>query len=255
MTQEHSDIAVPGPNDPTPNDPMTSADIHAQAASHAREIAKRYRAVIFDWDGTLLDSTHHIVDALLAACRDLDLTQPTRQEAGWVIGLSLEAALYRLVPDLKADQVDTFIARYRLHFSRLQNDMQLFEGQARLLRDLQARGVQLGIATGKTRRGLDTAIERLGLGSLFEATRCADEARGKPDPQMLEQLLVQLAQPADAVLMVGDTTHDVQMAHHAGVDSLAVGYGAHSLAELESAHPTVLLPTVPRMQAWLRNRT
>lgn len=216
---------------------------------------KRYAAVIFDWDGTLLDSTHHIVGALLGASRDLGLRVPTREEAGWVIGLSLQAALYRLVPDLDEDRVDAFIDRYRTHFMALQHEMHLFEGQAQLLHDLHAGGVVLGVATGKSRRGLNDSIERLGLRDLFRATRTADEARGKPDPDMLLQLLAELDLGPGSVLMVGDTTHDVLMAHAAGVDSLAVSYGAHAPSLLESAQPTALVATVPDMQAWIRVRT
>ncbi len=215
---------------------------------------KRYRAVIFDWDGTLLDSTYHIVEALLGACRDLELRVPSREEAGWVIGLSLQAALYRLVPELGADRADAFADRYRAHFMALQHEMHLFEGQAGLLRDLHAGGAVLGVATGKSRRGLDASIERLDLRGLFRATRTADEARGKPDPDMLLQLLAELDLDPESVLMVGDTTHDVLMARAAGVDSLAVAYGAHAPSLLESARPTALAATVPDMQAWIRAR-
>lgn len=216
--------------------------------------AGRYRAVIFDWDGTLLDSTHHIVGALLGACRDLGLREPSREEAGWVIGLSLQAALYKLVPDLTGDQAEHFVERYKSHFMRLQSDMTLFDGQAVLLRDLHAQGVVLGVATGKTRLGLDRSIQLLGLQGIFQATRTADEARGKPDPDMLEQLLFELALAPESVLMVGDTTHDVLMARAAQVDSLAVSYGAHRASLLESAQPTALVNTVPDMQAWIRAR-
>lgn len=215
---------------------------------------KQYRAVIFDWDGTLLDSTHHIVGALLGACRDLGLREPSREEAGWVIGLSLQAALYRLVPELGADRVDDFVDRYRTHFMALQHEMRLFEGQAQLLRDLSAGGSVLGVATGKSRRGLDDSIRRLGLQEVFHATRTVDEARGKPDPDMLLQLLAELDLDPAAVLMVGDTTHDVLMARAAGVDSLAVAYGAHAASLLESARPTAMAATVPDMQAWIRAR-
>ncbi len=215
---------------------------------------KQYRAVIFDWDGTLLDSTYHIVEALLGACRDLDLREPSREEAGWVIGLSLQAALYRLVPELGADRQDAFVDRYRAHFMALQHEMHFFEGQVELLRDLHAGGAILGVATGKSRRGLDDSIERLDLRGLFRATRTVDEARGKPDPDMLLQLLAELDLDPGTVLMVGDTTHDVLMAQAAGVDSLAVAYGAHKPSLLESAWPTALAATVPEMQAWIRAR-
>jgi phosphoglycolate phosphatase len=171
-----------------------------------------------------------------------------------VIGLSLQAALYRLVPDLRADNVDAFIERYKTHFRSLQQALCLFEGQDALLRELHARGVRLGVATGKSRRGLDAQIARLGLEAVFDATRCADEAPGKPAPDMLEQLMLELDLAPDELVMVGDTAHDVQMAQAARVDSLAVGYGAHDPGELESARPTALVLTVPEMQAWVRAR-
>ena len=214
--------------------------------------AKPYRAIIFDWDGTLLDSTHHIVGALRGACGDLGLRVPSREEAGWVIGLSLQAALYRLAPDLDAGRMDEFIDRYRTHFMALQHEMHLFEGQAQLLRDLSTAGAILGVATGKSRRGLDESIRRLDLHGLFGATRTADDARGKPDPDMLLQLLDVLSLTPDTVLMVGDTTHDVLMAQAAGVDSLAVSYGAHAAHLLASARPTAQVDTVADMQAWIR---
>lgn len=240
-------------DDMTQNPPL-DAPASASSLSVLAPGGAPYQAVIFDWDGTLLDSTHHIVGALLGACRDLNLREPTREQAGWVIGLSLQAALHQLVPELRADQTDAFIARYKTHFTRLLSDMHLFDGQAQLLRDLHAQGVVLAVATGKSRRGLDHSIDQLGLHGLFQATRTADEARGKPDPDMLEQLLLELDLVPDAALMVGDTTHDVLMAKAAGVDSLAVSYGAHRASLLESAQPTALVGTVPDMQSWIRAR-
>ncbi len=238
-------------DDMTQNAPLAAPAAAGPIADSGRAA---YQAVIFDWDGTLLDSTHHIVGALIGACRDLGLREPTREQAGWVIGLSLQTALYQLVPELRADQADAFAERYKTHFRRLLVDMHLFDGQAQLLRDLHAQGVALAVATGKSRLGLDTSIERLGLQDLFRATRTVDEARGKPDPDMLEQLLVELDLAPGSVLMVGDTTHDVLMAKAAGIDSLAVSYGAHRASLLESARPTALVGTVPDMQAWIRAR-
>ncbi|MFA5663490.1 HAD-IA family hydrolase [Castellaniella sp.] len=214
-----------------------------------------YDAVIFDWDGTLMDSTAHIVGALQGACRDLGLRVPPADEAGWVIGLSLQAALYRLVPELGADRVDQFIARYRVHHTRMLHQVQLFSGQDHLLHELHTAGVVLGVATGKSRVGLDASLDQLGLQALFQATRTADEARGKPDPDMLLQLLDELRLDPGRVLMVGDTTHDVLMAHAAGVDSLAVAYGAHRPEQLETARPTALAFSVDDMQGWVRART
>ncbi|MGB6243101.1 MAG: HAD-IA family hydrolase [Castellaniella sp.] len=233
----------------TQNSPLA-----ASPAASPAVVVNPYQAVVFDWDGTLLDSTHHIVGALLAACRDLGLREPTREQAGWVIGLSLQTALRQLVPDLRADQADAFAERYKAHFMHLLGEMHLFDGQAQLLRDLHARGIVLAVATGKSRQGLNTSIERLGLQGLFQATRTVDEARGKPDPDMLEQLLMELDLAPETVLMVGDTTHDVLMAKAAGIDSLAVSYGAHRASLLESSQPTALVGTVPDMQAWILAR-
>lgn len=213
-----------------------------------------YEAVIFDWDGTLMDSTAHIVSALQATCRDLALPVPPDDEAGWVIGLSLQAALYRLVPDLGADRVDQFVARYREHHLRTLHEIRLFAGQDVLLRDLHAGGILLGVATGKSRMGLDANLAHLGLAPVFHATRTVDEARGKPDPDMLLQLLSELDLNPARVLMVGDTTHDIHMAHAAGVDSLAVTYGAHRPELLQAARPTALVSSVSAMQGWIRQR-
>lgn len=215
---------------------------------------KRYDAVVFDWDGTLMDSTHHIVSALQGACRDLDLPIPTSEQAAWVIGLSIESALYRLVPDMDERQMEAFSERYRDHYLRQDSGIMLFAGVASFLADLHDRGVVLGVATGKSRRGLDRALDTLALRPLFRATRCADEAAGKPDPAMLEQLLQEFSLTPDQVLMVGDTTHDIWMARHAGVDSLAVSYGAHPRQTLGEAEPTALVSTVSDMQAWVRAR-
>uniref|UniRef100_UPI0033415B11 HAD-IA family hydrolase n=1 Tax=Castellaniella defragrans TaxID=75697 RepID=UPI0033415B11 len=216
---------------------------------------KTYRAVIFDWDGTLMDSTQHIVASLRGACADMNLPLPSVEEARWVIGLSIESALYRLVPDLTHAQMGVFAERYRDHFQRQDREQQLFPGQETLLRDLRRRGVILGVATGKSRRGLDRALDALALREVFQATRCADEAAGKPDPAMLEQLLAEFGLAPFEAVMVGDTTHDVLMARHAGVDSLAVSYGAHPRQALGAAEPTALVSSVRDMQAWLRERT
>ncbi len=213
--------------------------------------SQKYRAIVFDWDGTLLDSTSHIVGAIRATCSDLNLPIPPKDEAGWVIGLSLQAALYRLVPDLPESQVDIFIERYRSHFMRMLDHMQLFQGQQQLLQQLQAQDWQLAVATGKSRKGLDASMDKLNLRSYFVATRTVDEARGKPDPDMLLQLLDELRLDAQEVLMVGDTTHDVLMAKAAGIDSLAVGYGAHKPAILQAEKPTAYAASVAEMQALL----
>lgn len=218
-------------------------------------ILKPYKAVVFDWDGTLMDSTHYIVGAIQGACADLELAVPTARDASWVIGMSLQAALYKLVPELDEKNVDLFIKRYGYHYRRLQHEICMFDGQIDLLNKLKEKGALLGVATGKSRRGLDTYIQQLNLSHTFDVTKTVDEARGKPDPDMLFQIMQELDLSADSVLMVGDTTHDVLMANAAGVDSLAVSYGAHAKDLLFDAKPTALVDTVPDMQHWLKMHT
>lgn len=215
---------------------------------------KKYAAVVFDWDGTVMDSTYSIVTSIQAACRDLGLPVPSNSAASWVIGLSLESALYRCVPTLTEEQVPLFIDRYRFHYFGKDKEIKLFDGVVDLFHVLQARQVKLAVATGKSRSGLDRVLGFTQLGSHFAITRCADETRSKPDPTMLFEIINELALEPEQVLMVGDTTHDIQMAVNAGVDSMAVTYGAHDIPTLESAAPTVIVSSVPEMQSWMLGR-
>ena len=215
---------------------------------------KRYDAVIFDWDGTVMDSTHTIVAAIQGACADLGLPIPADHEASWVIGLSLESALYRCVPTLTAEEMPKFLERYRFHFLSRDPYLKLFDGMGALLTELRARQVTLGVATGKTRVGLDRVLGTLKLQALFHATRCADESFSKPHPAMLLEIMDELDLDPGRVLMVGDTSHDIQMATAAGVDSMAVTYGAHDIPTLKSASPTFMVSSVPEMQAWMGER-
>lgn len=215
---------------------------------------KRYKAVIFDWDGTVMDSTACIVGAIQSACIDLELPVPSVEEASWVIGLSLESALQRCAPQLPADRIPQFIERYRHHFFLYDQQLTLFDGILPLLGDLKSREIRLGVATGKTRVGLDRVLQANRLADLFDCTRCADEARGKPHPAMLFDIMKRLDLRPEHVLMVGDTTHDVQMAASAGVDSMAVTYGAHSKRTLLLSEPTVMVSSVKEMHDWLMQR-
>ncbi|WP_442592770.1 HAD-IA family hydrolase [Parapusillimonas sp. JC17] len=215
---------------------------------------KRYKAVIFDWDGTVMDSTHSIVEAIQGACADVGLPIPPAEEASWVIGLSLESALYRCVPTLTAEQLPLFLERYRFHFLSRDPHLKLFDGMLDLLGALQQRDVTLGVATGKSRIGLDRVLGNMQLGGYFHATRCADESFSKPHPAMLLELMEELSLEPHAVLMVGDTSHDIQMATAAGVDSMAVTYGAHQKSILLKAEPTIMVSSVREMRSWLLER-
>lgn len=215
---------------------------------------KYYDAVIFDWDGTLMDSTSTITTSIQMACADLGLPVPDRQRASWVIGLSLESALYHVAPDLQAEDLDHFVARYKHHFFQRDQEMPLFDGVPPLLQALREQRVKLAVATGKGRLGLNRVLATSQLEGYFDMTRCADESHGKPHPGMLYDIIGQLGLDPEHVLMVGDTTHDVLMAHNAGVDSLAVSYGAHDVPTLQEANPTVLVHSVAEMHDWLSRR-
>jgi phosphoglycolate phosphatase len=213
-----------------------------------------YSVVIFDWDGTLMDSTHSIASAIQGACRDLELRVPTAAEASWVIGLSLEPALRRAVPDLTASMEPLFLERYRHHYLSRDTTLKLFAGVPEMLRDLSAAGATLAVATGKSRVGLNRALTATSLQQQFSATRTADETFGKPHPGMLLELMEELMVEPAQVVMVGDTSHDLTMASNAGVHSLGVTYGAHPHEELLACAPQTVVHGIPELRDWLLAR-
>ena len=213
-----------------------------------------YSLVVFDWDGTLMDSTNGIVAAIQAACRDLDLPVPSTSEASWVIGLSLESALRRAVPDLTQAMVPRFLERYRTHYLLRDPDLRLFEGIEPLLEDLAGQQIRLAVATGKSRVGLNRVLAATGLRDVFDATRTADETFSKPHPAMLNELMHELDVEPERVIMVGDTSHDLNMAANAGVHGLGVTYGAHSPQELQACTPQALVDDVVALREWLFSR-
>ncbi len=215
---------------------------------------KRYKAVIFDWDGTVMDSTACIAGAIQSACVDLALPVPSDEEASWVIGLSLDRALQRCAPTLPAERIPEFTERYRHHFFQRDQSLTMFEGVVPMFDDLKSRNARLGVATGKSRLGLDRVLQAQQLADRFDYTRCADEAQGKPHPAMLFDIMERLQLEPEEVVMVGDTTHDIQMAASAGVDSMAVTYGAHSERTLAVSEPTVMVSSVREMHGWLVER-
>lgn len=210
----------------------------------------RYGLLVFDWDGTIIDSATTIAQCIQLAAADLQLEVPTHEQARHVIGLGLHDALKYAVPQLKPEQMTEFVARYRYHFLMREDLMGLFEGMQELL-DSMSKVRTLGIATGKSRRGLDRALEATGLRPYFQASRCADETNPKPHPAMLLELLEELDVPPEAALMIGDTSHDLQMARAAGVDALAVTYGAHAADGLRACGPKACVGTVAELGQWL----
>jgi len=187
----------------------------------------KYDLVVFDWDGTLLDSAGAIVLAIQAACRDIGHSPPSDEQARHVIGLGLIDALRHAAPDLPPESYPALVERYRFHYLAGDHQLSLFKGVPELLGELQAAGHILAVATGKSRLGLERALDHSGLRPLFQASRCADECHSKPHPQMLDELMAEFGVTGEATLMIGDTSHDLLMARNAGVDSLAVTYGAH----------------------------
>ena len=212
-----------------------------------------YELVIFDWDGTLMDSTRLIARSLQAACRDVGAPVPSESEALFVIGLNLADTFDRVVPTLDAAGRAALSERYRHHFLASEHEAPVYAGVPEMLAELHGRGRRLAVATGKARRGLARALDATGLRPWFEATRCADEGFAKPHPGMLLMLLeLTGVQPRDA-LMVGDTTHDLELAANAGVDAIAVSYGAHD-GELLSTRPArARCGSVAELHRWLAN--
>jgi len=211
-----------------------------------------YRVLVFDWDGTLMDSQARIVACFQAAADDVGVAVPAPAQAKDVIGLGLREAAERLFPGLDPLRVTAVIDRYRHHFlGEHPTPSELFPGVVETLEGLADAGYLLGIATGKSRRGLAKVLAETGLGPLFQASRCADEALSKPHPQMLEEVMGALGAGPAETLMIGDTEYDMQMARHAGVPGLAVSYGVHGAERLLAEGALACLDRIDELPAWL----
>lgn len=210
----------------------------------------KYALVVFDWDGTLIDSAGTIVECIQESARDMGLEIPPRERASHVIGLGLQNSLRYAVPGLAAERYTEFVACYRRHFAARQDRMLLFPGVRELLGELSSSR-RLAIATGKTRPGLDRALDADDLRRYFAASRCADETHPKPHPAMLLELMEELEVGKARTLMIGDTSHDLQMAQAAGVDAVAVTYGAHPEAGLRACGPLGCVASVTELRRWL----
>ncbi len=213
--------------------------------------SRHFDLIAFDWDGTLFDSTAVIVRAIQNAVADVGGVPPSDQAASHVIGLGLTQALAHAAPDVPQSLWPELGARYRHHYSQHMNDIVLFKGTKPMLERLQERGHLLAVATGKSRAGLDEALRAAQLGALFRATRTADETQGKPDPQMLLELMAQLCVTPSRTLMVGDTTHDLQLAHNAGCASVAVSFGAHEPESFAAFAPLFVAHNTAQLEQWL----
>ena len=212
---------------------------------------KQYELLIFDWDGTLMDSAGVIVDSIQHACEDIGLIAPSDRAARQIIGLGLTQALQTLLPDLPADQYPRLVARYRHHYLGRDAHIPLFEGVTTGIEQLHGAGFQLAVATGKSQLGLGRALEASGLGAWFAGTRCADQTHSKPHPAMVLELIDELDADPARTLVIGDTSHDLLMASNAGVASLGVSYGAHEPEDLYPHAPLALLNSFLEVHAWL----
>jgi phosphoglycolate phosphatase len=214
-------------------------------------VLDRFDLVVFDWDGTLSDSTAAIVSAIQDAAADLDLPVPDHATASHVIGLGLHDALARAVPTLPAERIAEYSARYRVHYLAREAELVLFPGARELVAELRQSGVMLAIATGKSQHGLQRALAATGLGAEFAATRCADQTHPKPHPAMLLELAEELMVAPQRTLMVGDTTHDLQMAEAAQAAAVGLTQGAHPYEQLAACRPLALFDSLAQLHQWL----
>ena len=216
-----------------------------------RNFDRKFDLIAFDWDGTLFDSTAIITRSIQAAVVDVGGAKPSDADASYVIGMGLMQALAHAAPDVAPDKYPQLGERYKFHYSQSMNDITLFGGILELLAELKQRNHILTVATGKSRRGLDDALQAVELKDLFHGSRTADQTAGKPDPQMLHELMDEFNIPPERTLMVGDTTHDLLMAQNAGCASVAVSYGAHDPSSFAAFNPLYIAHSVAELNNWM----
>jgi phosphoglycolate phosphatase len=212
---------------------------------------RQFDLIAFDWDGTLFDSTALITRCIQAACADLGVRVPTDAQASYVIGMGLAEALQHAAPELPAERYRELGARYRHHYLAREHEIVFFDGTLAMLEALKARGHRIAVATGKSRRGLDDALRSSALQGLFDATRTADETASKPDPRMLLELMDELQTAPERALMIGDTTHDLQLAANAGAPCVAVSFGAHDHETFAEFKPLFVAHSTRELHDWL----
>lgn len=213
-----------------------------------------YQLVIFDWDGTLMDSAQKIANCIKAAARDLEIEEPSDTKAKSIIGLGLVQAMEILFPNLDSKQTNELVERYKYHYVTGDvTEQALFAGVEEGLQKLNNSGALLAVATGKSRRGLDRIFNQSEIKHNFVATRCGDETRSKPHPQMLYELLEYTAIDPKKSIMVGDTTYDMDMAVNAKMHGLGVSYGVHSEQSLRQSNPVDVVDSFNGVVDWLMN--
>ncbi|MDR0215648.1 MAG: HAD-IA family hydrolase [Comamonas sp.] len=212
---------------------------------------RRFDLIAFDWDGTVADSTAIITRSIQEAVRDVGGTVPSDEQAAYVIGMALMPALARAAPDVPPEKYPELGNRYRHHFFKHQDDICLFDGILPLLDDLRSRGHWLTVATGKSRMGLNHALQDSQLKGMFDGSRTADETAGKPSPLMLHELMAEFGVEPERTLMIGDTTHDLQMAVNAGCACVGVSYGAHAPDNFAQFNPLFVADSARQLHRWL----
>ncbi|MDP2000195.1 MAG: HAD-IA family hydrolase [Rhodoferax sp.] len=211
----------------------------------------QFDLIAFDWDGTLFDSTAIITQCIQNAVQDVGGARPSDKDASYVIGMGLMQALAHAAPDVPVERYPELGARYRHHYTAHQNDISLFKGVLGMLADLKSRNHVLTVATGKSRLGLDEALNAVELKGVFDGSRTADETAGKPHPRMLNELMAQFGVEPARTLMIGDTTHDLQMALNAQCPSVGVSYGAHEPDAFHALAPLFIAHSVQSLHQWL----
>ena len=214
---------------------------------------RQFDLIAFDWDGTLFDSTAIITRCIQRAVVDVGGQEPSREAASYVIGMALMQALAHAAPDVPPEKYPELGNRYRFHYLKHQDDIALFDGVLPLLAALRERQHLITVATGKSRRGLNEALHSVALRGVFDGSRTADETAGKPDPRMLHELMAEFDVAPERTLMIGDTTHDLQMALNAGCASVGVSYGAHEPDAFDALRPRHVAHSVADLHQWLLN--
>lgn len=214
-------------------------------------LTRRYQVIVFDWDGTLFDSCHHIVESMQEAIRGMDLSPHGHEEIRQLIGCGMFQLVQSLYPEVGDKERHQLIERYREHFFAGKHHNRLFPGVEETLSELQSQGYQLAIATSEIRKRLDENLRDLNIAHLFASSRCGDETFPKPHPQMLEEIMMEMGISAGQMLMVGDTEYDMQMAINAKVDRVAVVCGVHDASRLTRCEPKICLKGIKELPGWL----
>lgn len=209
----------------------------------------KYQAVIFDWDGTLVDSVDHIARSLQLAAAELNYPQRSLEQCRHIVGLGMVEALNLLYPGIKEGDMQALRKAYGVHFfARETLPENVFTGATGMLDGLLGAGQRLAVATGKSRPGLDKGLHSSGLGPYFELTRCADETASKPDPTMLREILTVWQLAPEQVIMVGDTSFDLEMAHRIGMPSVGVTWGGHQRESLKQWQPVAVVDEMQQLK-------